>query len=337
MEIVYLIAGIVILLLVTMDVFWTTIWVDGGAGPLSSRLAKYGWKGMKKIAENRPKILSLSGPMILALTLLSWILLLWLGWLLVFAGGSESIVDTRDNMPIDWFERIYFTGYMVFTLGIGDYVPQDGPWQIVTAVATGNGMLFITLGVTYVLSILNAVTSQRAFASSITGGGETGSQLVRNAWNGENFHNIDLLLNSVSSQLSTLASQHKAYPILHYYHSMETAKAASIGVTVLDEALTLLEFGIPKNEQPNQLLIQETRSSIGGYLNAISPRMTGTASRVPPAPDFAYLQQQGLPTVSEEAFHAELDKLKERRTKLLTLIELDARPWPDGKSEWVKL
>ena len=95
-------------------------------------------------------------------------------------------------------------------------MPKEGFWQVATVIASDNGMLFITLGVTYVLSVLNAVTLQRSFASTITGLGMSGSEFVTKTWNGNHFSNTDLLLNSASSQLNTLTAQHKAYPILHY-------------------------------------------------------------------------------------------------------------------------
>ncbi|AQQ55260.1 ion channel [Planococcus lenghuensis] len=332
MEWIYLVAGIGLLLFVTIDVFWTTLWVDGGAGPISSRLSRFLWKMTRGIGRGHPWLLSLAGPAVLAITLVTWIGLLWLGWLLVFSGDIHSVVDTRDDKPINWSERIYFTGYVVFTLGVGDYVPREGFWQVITAAASGNGFLFLTLGATYTLSILNSVIQQRSFASSITAIGKSGSEFVRNSWNGTDFSDINLLLSSTSSQLSTLAAQHKAYPVLYYYHCPQDEQAASVAVTVLDEALTILRFGVPEPYQPNRVLIQEARSSIEGYLDALSPRLIKTAGQVPSIANLDDIRILGLPTMTDKEFKTEVEQLQGRRRKLLNALESDARQWPSGQT-----
>ncbi|WP_077589262.1 hypothetical protein [Planococcus lenghuensis] len=144
MEWIYLVAGIGLLLFVTIDVFWTTLWVDGGAGPISSRLSRFLWKMTRGISRGHPLLLSLAGPAVLATTLLTWIGLLWLGWLLVFSGDIHSVVDTRDDKPINWSERVYFMGYIIFTLGVGDYIPREGFWQVATAAASIRKRLFVS-------------------------------------------------------------------------------------------------------------------------------------------------------------------------------------------------
>ncbi|AQQ53590.1 ion channel [Planococcus lenghuensis] len=328
MEIFGTIAGILILLLVTVDIFWTTLWVDGGAGPVSRWLGNFSWKVLRKVSHDDRLMLSLGGPLILALTLVIWILLLWTGWLLFFTGDAQAFIDTRDNDPISWTERVYYTGYLIFTLGVGDYVPKEGFWQVASAVASGNGMLFITLGVTYVLSVLSAVTNQRAYASSITGLGDSGSEIIRNAWNGENFHDLDLLLSSTASELSTLTAQHNAYPILHFYHSRNPKQSASFAVAVLDEALTILRFGILRSYQPNKLLVQEARSSIQNYLDTLTPNFVTASKQVPPCADLSELSDSGLPTTSADQFSEHVKRLEDRRKKLLGIIESDARQWP---------
>ena len=46
---VYLVPGISLLLVAVVDALWTTLWVDGGAGPVSSRLTTraYGWSRLE--------------------------------------------------------------------------------------------------------------------------------------------------------------------------------------------------------------------------------------------------------------------------------------------------
>ena len=328
MYIFYFIVGVLILTLTVVDFLWTTLWVNGGAGPVSKRVVQGTWKALKTLGRVRPRVLSISGPLTLTLTLLVWVLLLWTGWTFIFAGGETVLTDTRNNAPISWVERIYYAGYLIFTLGNGDFSPHGGFWQIMTAVATANGMLFITLGATYVLSVLSAVSQQRALADSVTGMGMTSDALVQKAWNGKDLHDIDLFLSTTSSMLNQLTAQHKAYPILHFYHSENKKKAAPVAIAILDDALSILKEGTEEQVRPNQFLVEEARSSITSYLNTLIPSIISPAAAVPPLPALKKLREAGIPAVTDEEFTEAMSAHAERRRELLGIVESDIREWP---------
>jgi hypothetical protein len=266
MNVGYLGLGVLLLVATVVDQLWTALWVDGGAGPLSSRLTTVTWRTLRRIGSARSRLLSLSGPLVLVLTLGVWVGLLWAGWTFVFAGGGQqALIDTRDAQPVTWAGRIYFVAYTMFTMGNGDFTPADGVWQIATALTTASGMLFVTMSVSYVLSILGAVTQKRSFATGVTGIGTRSEVFVETGWDdAEDFHELDLPLDTLSTQLDTLMEQHQAYPILHYYHSEQAKQASAVDVAVLDEALTILECGVPDDHHPNEALLDTPRSSHTG-------------------------------------------------------------------------
>lgn len=338
MNLVYFTLGIFFLAVAVVDLMWTTLWVEGGAGPLTSRLMSWLWQTLRKIGEQNSRLLSLAGPLIFAISLLVWITLLWGGWTLIFASAESALRDTLNRGPISWTDRLYFTGYTVFTLGNGDFAPRSGIWQIATILTTGSGMLFVTLIVTYILSVLDAVTQKRSFATEVSGFGTQSTEIVQKGWNGEEFRGIDLPLNTYVSQLNTLTSNHKAYPILHYFHTPQTAQAPVIGVAVLDEALTLFRFGVREQNRPNEVIIDNARSSVQTYLETLEITFVEPANRTPPLPDLSALRDADIPTVSDDEFETGLNDLDERRRMLLGLVEADARQWPskeDNKKESV--
>ncbi|MFD1030588.1 two pore domain potassium channel family protein [Metaplanococcus flavidus] len=325
---IYAILGILLLLLGIIDFAWTTLWPDGGAGPVTKRLSLMIWIGIRWVSRGNSFIISMGGPIILIFTLLTWILLFWTGWTLLFAADPSSLIDTNDSIPISWWERWYVTGYLLFTLGVGDYIMKEGIWQILAILTTGSGLVFITLGVTYILSVLDAVTQKRAFAESVRGIGDSVTEFIRNSWNGKDFHDIDLLLNTFSSQLSTLTSQHNAYPILHFYHSSKRDEELSVSVATLDEALTVFKYGIQDGHGPNQLLVQEARSSIESYIETLRKGYVTSAEFPPPVPDLDTMREQGLPVVPTEEFLDSLEKLSERRRALLGSLRDNRQKWP---------
>lgn len=324
----FLMLGILLLLLAVVDLLWTTLWVDGSAGPWSSRLSSWTWRGLRRLGGRNSRTLSLSGPIILMLTLLSWVILLWAGWTFIFAGNLNSLIDTQSQEPVTWVGRIYFVANAMFTMGNGEFSPHPGTWRVAAALTAGSGMLNITLGVSYVLSLLTAVNQKRAFASAVTGLGTDAVDLIRAGWNGEDLHTLDMPLNSLASQLTTLTEQHKAYPILHYYHTEEAVHASAMGVAILDEALTLMRFGVPAETRPNTALMESARATIESYLQTLHAAFIEPAADAPPSPTLAPLREIGVPTVPEEEFEEALADLDDRRRRLRGMVQADAWYWP---------
>ncbi|QLG62107.1 potassium channel family protein [Halorarum salinum] len=328
MNVFSLVLGILCLVIVIVDLLWTTLWVEGGAGPLTSWLMAGTWSVLRRVGGRNSRLLTLSGPVILVLSLASWIALLWAGWTLLFASAENTLLDTVNGRSISWSDLVYYTGYTIFTLGNGDFIPQGSIWQIVTTLASASGMLFITLSVTYVLSVLGAVTQKHSFATTVSGLGMQGTEILQTSWDGEAFQGLEVPLNTVSTQLNMLTSNHKAYPILHYFYSGRSAQAPTTSIAVLDNALTLLQFAVDERSRPNAILMNEGRASVESYLETVGSAYIEPADRSPPVPEIETLRDVGIPTVSDEEYLASMADMTERRRILLGLIESDLREWP---------
>jgi hypothetical protein len=149
----------------------------------------------------------------------------------------------------------------------------------------------------------------------------------------EEFRGLDQPIDTLAEQLSLLADKHKAYPILHYYHSEQASRASAVAVPVLDETITVLRHGVPRADQPNPALVENTRSSVDSYIDTLDSAFIDPADEVPPAPDLDRLREDGVPTVADEEFAEALAELTERRRKLLGIVEADAWRWPPVDEE----
>ncbi|GEK88666.1 Ion channel [Alkalibacterium putridalgicola] len=331
MSYIYYILGFGLTIFTIIDVIWTTLWIDGGAGPLSKRVAHGTWRIVEKALGKKNKLLTLVGPIVLMATLLSWVIFMWAGYTLFFAGDTGSIVDSSNMRPIGWTDRLYFTGYTIFTLGIGDFTPKPGFWQVVTAFGSGIGILFLTLGASYVINVVGAVVNKRSFARSISGLGMTSEEIMKAGWNGKDFHQLDLLLMNASADISKLTQQHQAYPLLHYYHSQTPEEASAVGVAILDDLMTILHYGLKDKDSVNAVLVKETRSSIETYLDTLTSAFVKPSESEPDRPDITRLFNMGIPFVKEEEFMRDLDTLSRRRQKLLGAVYSDNHDWPTHK------
>lgn len=324
-----LVLGAALVAAVIYDAVWTTL-VLKGAGPLSGRVAASTWRALRRLHRpgSRHRLLALSGTIILLAILGLWLLGLLLGWTLVFAAAPGAVVDGRTGEPATLLQRIYFAGYTVTTLGIGDMVPT-GPWRVLTVAAAMTGLVFITLSITYFVPLIEAVTDGRRLATFVAAMGRSPQDLLLNAWDGQRFEGLDVYFASLAGMLDAHTHQHHSYPVMHYFHSDDAESAVPLRLAVLDEALTLLRYGVARECRPAPLVLHTLHCAVTGYLRVVQAAYVAPASDPPPPPDLGPLRRAGIPLVDEEAFREALVALEGRRRLLRGLVEHDGWTWAD--------
>lgn len=327
MEILFGVLGMTLLLVTVIDALWTTLWVDGAGGPVTSRVTSWTWGAVRRLGGHRHRLLSLTGPLILIGTVVGWVLTLWAGWVLLFAADPQSLADTRDGGNATWAGRIWFVAYTMFTVGNGDFSPEDGLWQIIAGLISASGMFLVTLSVTYLLSVVSAVVGKRAFASSAHSLGRTGAEVVLTGWNGKDLHALDRQIADLTSQLSRLTEQYLSYPVLQYYHAARAQKSPALAVGVFDDALTLLRYGVPDEVRPDIAGLSSARATVDSFLETLEAAFVPAAPDPPPAPDLGPLRAAGIPTVGEAEFSDAVHGLEGRRRSLLGLVRNDGWDW----------
>lgn len=333
MNVLIFIIGIALVLLAFVDALWTTLWVDGNAGPVSSRITSWCWRGiLALVGRQRHMALSLFGPFILMLVVILWVAMLWLGWILVFGAEEQSLLHAHNQTPADWAERFYFVGYMMFTAGNGDFSPNGSSWQIAGAMTNATGMLLVTLAITFLLSVVSAVVKKRAFASQVTGLGDTAAEIVESGWNGQDLHALDLPISGLSSELAQLTELYLSYPVLQYYHAAKPQKSPVLAAALLDDALTLMAFGVPAENRPGPAVMRSARATVRSFLDTIPSAFINPAPNTPAAPDLAALRKAGIPTVTDEEFSQALDEISLRRRMLLGLVQHNGWDGEAGRS-----
>lgn len=330
----YLISGIIITTWGFIEGLWTTVWIDGHSAPLTGRLTTLIWKMMRGIVgTKRHQLLSLSGPFILITTVSIWIIMILLGWALIFYADPTSIQNPTTKAYPSFIGHIWYVAYVMFTVGNGDYVPNSTAWQFLSSLVAFGGMGMVTLSVTYILQVLSAVVAKRAFSSQVTSIGKSPEEFVTAQWTGESFGDIELQLSSISGTLSTLTEKHMAYPILHYYHAAHPQKANGIALAILDEALTIIRYGVPEQHHPAGTILKATRHSTRSFLDTLQGAYIKPSDDEPPLPDLSKLREKGVPTVDDAEFYRKLEEMKERRKILYGVIQNGAWYWPPIKED----
>lgn len=324
-----LILGILLTILGLTEGLWTSLWVDGNSAPLTSRVTTWIWKLFRIVVSTKNnKTLSLAGPVILFFTVVLWILLIWLGWTLIFYSYPESLLVKSTNSLPDFTDVIWYVGYCMFTVGNGDFTPQGDIWQVLSSLVAFTGMAMVTLSITYVLQVISAVVNKRAFANQILSIGKTPEEFVKKQWTGNDFGAIELQLNSLSQQLSTLNEQHMAFPILHYYHAAKGKKSQDIAIAVMDDALTIIDLAVKPQYKPAETILSSARQTVETFLETVRMAFIQAAKETPVAPDYNILKEKEIPLISEQHFNEKLEMENDRRKLILGLINNGAWQWP---------
>jgi hypothetical protein len=320
-ELVSLIAGIAILIIILYDFFYTTL-SGSGAAFLSKSLSSATHKltlNLEKVFGR--KVLDISGMVTNLVLLLMWLLLTWLGLFLVYSYNPEAI-QTSSGKVASSVERLYFTGYVLSTLGIGNFQPTTSFFEILTSLFSFFGFAFFTTAITYLLSVSSAVVHKRSFTLSISELGENPSQIVNRMLKMNSSFSYQQIAN-LQQNLNRNSTYYQAYPVLHFYNDSEDVNSLSINIASLDEALSIMLNS--SKFKPLHGELQLLRDSIDHFLEHLNSRY-GRKAGEHPAINWYDLN---LPeSLLKEGFPENPD-LSERRKVLTALLHNENRNWQD--------
>lgn len=323
------IIGIIIIVITILDIIWTTL--GRGGGPVTTRISSWLWKGALYFNQHFPsrKFLSSAGVGIILVVVSVWIFFIWIGWTLIFNMDEGAVVSAKGGKPADIIGRFYFAGSTLWTLGIGEYEPREPVWEVATALATTQGFFLITLAVTYLIPIVSAVIEKSQLAVYISSLGKTVDGIILRAWSGKDWRILEQHLVAITPLLAKLEQLYIAYPVLHYFHSTSRESAAAPSIAALDEALTVIEYGIKKEYQPDPVALHPVRQAIWELLTTLRVDFIEPAAEAPPIPSLDRLRSSEIPTVSNEIFQTAVTNLSDRRKHLLALVQNDGWSWDD--------
>lgn len=220
MSFIFAVSGVIITLLIIIDILQTTFFLNG-AGFLSGKISFGIWKILLKIhcKLHSHKFLSYTGGSIILITFIIWGLLFLIGITLIFFSSETSVININTNLSASLWEKVYYVGFTVTTLGIGDFVAGSKLWQIITILSAVTGFFLLTLLITYLISLLTSVKKKRTLASIINNVGKSPKDFLLQLKTRDNFNNLSGLLNSFIKQVNSITQDHLTYPALHYFHS----------------------------------------------------------------------------------------------------------------------
>lgn len=268
----YLILGLFLLAIVSYDFFYTTLSGSGAAflSRLFSALAHKLQLALSSIFGR--KVFSLSGMLVNLTVLAMWVLLVWLGLFLVFSYNPEAIVNSSRRAASS-VERLYFTGYILSTLGIGNFKPTTPFFELLTSLFSFFGFIFFTTSMTYLVSVSSAVMHKRSLALAIRDLGKNPAEVVKGLLEPDSSFSYTRI-SALQQMIERHSVNHQAYPVLHHYNNPDIASSLSINIAVLDEAVSIL---LSSSQKPLVKELQSLRNSLSSFLQHVEEKYGLTA------------------------------------------------------------
>ena len=138
----------------------------------TTRFTLSGWIGrivfqvLRKLARLGAKrtLTALSGTLVMVSVAGFWIGGTWTGWSLIHLSTAGSVVMVPDGIEPDSLDYAAHAGQLLSTLGGGRTQAGSLVWSLVSVLIGVNGMVVLTLSVSFLLSVRQTVQQGRTFA-----------------------------------------------------------------------------------------------------------------------------------------------------------------------------
>jgi len=326
----FLVFGVLLFLVAATDITKTTLSTRGG-GTLTNAVSKLVWRCFFTAARRNgeSKLLEYAGQCVLLLVLLTWIVCLWLSLFLMLASDPGAVVNDTTKLVADRWETLYYAGFTLSTLGVGDFSASGDGWRVLTSAAAFCGLTFITAAITYIVPVLSAVSLQNQLSLLITSMGRTPQEILAHSWNGSDFSSFYDNASDIRQMLVEHTLNHHAYPVIRCFHNRHASKNIIPAVATLDEVLRLLDH-VSEDVPQDRLKRRMLGAALDQHLDMQRTNyLSGVHSDVrPPEIDSSPLNVAQIPLKARDDSGGKENKQEEERRALLTaLLEADGWRW----------
>ena len=257
MRILAMFAGVICLWIVLLDAFQTIILPRRATGRFRLTRIFYisTWRPWAFFARRirkparRETAFSYYGPLSLIVLLVVWAAAMVLSFGLIFyaLGSPFKEEGKQPNFPSD----LYVSGTTLFTLGLGDVIPQTQSARAFTILESGTGLGFLAVVMGY-FPVLYSAFSRREVSISLldarAGSPPTAAELLRRHSHQGAEQALTVLLMEWERWSAELLESHISYPLLCYFRSQHTNQSWLSALTAILDTSALLISGIRAHE-----------------------------------------------------------------------------------------
>ena len=213
-------------------------------GPVTAAIERgYRW-ALRRPRSIDTRLVHWIGPSLLLVQVVVWSLLLLFGSaLLVWPSLGETIVSSEPAADRGFVTALYYAGFTLTTLGVGDLFPTSSMMKLLTVIGAAVGFSFFTLVLTYAMSIYSALVLRNQFAREIDyRTGRTG-RTTEYLWpylRTDHRPELNDDLSQLTSRLAGMVESQHLYPALLYFRFRDARYSMTRMVGFCLEVSTLL-------------------------------------------------------------------------------------------------
>jgi hypothetical protein len=254
-------AGVLVILVGLLDVFFTVLHYDG-FGFLSSRLYRRLFDVVCFLTGPLPRKyralgLSMAAPLMVPVTITVWIFLVSAGYALIYYAGmdGETFSFSSSGLAPSFMEALYFSGVTIATLGLGDVTPLSGPYQAIAVSEALVGFGILTLSISYVIGVYGVLQRLGVLTAGLYHQAQDTNDplsiLVPHFPEGQP-RGLETHLMSLHRDLVEVYEGMRRYPIVYYYHSRRAYRSLPFAFRMIGGMAGALRWGLPKNHPGSQ-------------------------------------------------------------------------------------
>ena len=265
--------GVLLVALALRDVFDTLFHESGHA--LLSRLVMRGvWRAFRAVGGRER--LSLAGPAALIAVVMSWAVMLVLGWALILMPHMpDAFAFTTESRSGRVVESLYLSLVTLTTVGFGDIAPAEGWLRLVTPVEALIGFGLLTASVSWLLSIYPLLSRRRSLAYEIHLLTEAESRTGETVTGMESWAALELY-SELMSRLVSVERDMVTFPVAYYFAEADSRFALPASMPSL---LRLAESGCSSDVAgPVRLRASMLRAAIDDFARTTAARFHGSAA-----------------------------------------------------------
>jgi len=190
-------------------------------------------------------LLSVFGPLSLLLLLCLWAVGLMVGYGLLYWSCNAGV--KTPGAATGFFSGLYLSGTTLFTLGLGDVVPQTSTARCLAVLEAGMGLAFLALVIGY-LPALNQSFARREVSISLldarSGSPPTAAEMLRRHGSEHGLAALQQLLRDWERWSAELLESHLSYPVLAYFRSQHDNQSWLGALTAILDTCALVMVGV---------------------------------------------------------------------------------------------
>lgn len=323
MALIIQLSGLAIIALALLDIYRTVLSAGANRGPIECALSRSIWATFRFLGRKigrQPTFAAACGPIIVASLLAAWSALLIFGFALIYWPLMGIDIQSSSHDSIQTFDfALYFSGFSLTTLGVGDVYAASGWSRILSTTEAWLGFSMISLTISYILSVYQAVREDNALATTLhvlSGGTGSSIELFKRL---QNDADRGTIINELRMSFVQLYTAHHQYPVIHYFQRVED-KYSTIRMffPALDYTSLRLAAGNGKAEASTKALWVTLLDTLTEFKSMILSSSTEGSEKTSPDPEAWHEHAKQLasspPTNSTDAA-IDLDSYSENRAK----------------------